>query len=51
MEELTRKISELVEEEGLTVKETLSVLDNCQSQLLRNMPLDKNLDSKVNWFL
>lgn len=51
MEKQIKKVEKIIKEEGLTAREALDLLTHCQSLIVRNMPINKNLDSEVNWQL
>lgn len=47
--EITDELLSGLREKGLTVREVLEILKNCQSLILRQMPIDENLNSKFTW--
>lgn len=48
-EKIIQQIRENLKESGLTVKQVLAVLDKCKSEVLSEMPIKENLNSRITW--
>lgn len=43
------EIRNILKESGLTVKQALELLDKCKSDIINQMPINENLNSKITW--
>ena len=49
MKETIEQVRECLKKSGLTVKQAVEVLEKCKSEILNEMPIDENLNSKISW--